>query len=190
MIAHLHYLHILTYAIWMVSEVYLNRFARSGNIAKEKKDNGSESILWITAFIAIALGVMFCMYTDFSIFQNPMLSQIGLVVMLLGISFRFIAIRQLGKFFTVDVILHADHQLIQTGLYKKLRHPSYTGIMITLAGFGLSLNNYVSLVLVVSLFFVALQNRINIEEKALLQKFGMMYEQYSKTTWKLIPFVF
>jgi protein-S-isoprenylcysteine O-methyltransferase Ste14 len=110
--------------------------------------------------------------------------------MIFGVVFRFIAIQQLGKFFTVDVILHADHQLIQTGLYKKLRHPSYTGIMITLAGFGLSLNNYLSLVLVVSLFFVALQNRINIEEKALLQKFGMMYEQYSKTTWKLIPFVF
>jgi protein-S-isoprenylcysteine O-methyltransferase Ste14 len=182
--------YISAYLLWIGSEIYLNRFARSGNIQKERKDQGSEWILWITAFIAVTLASLIAIYSDYSIFLDFRWAQLGLWLMIFGVVFRFIAIQQLGKFFTVDVILHADHQLIQTGLYKKLRHPSYTGIMITLAGFGLSLNNYLSLVLVVSLFFVALQNRINIEEKALLQKFGMMYEQYSKTTWKLIPFVF
>lgn len=183
-------LFVSTYLLWIGSEIYLNRFARSGNIQKEKKDQGSEWILWITAFIAVTLGSLIAIYWDFAIFHDFRWAQLGLCLMIFGIVFRFTAIRQLGKFFTVDVILHADHQLIQTGLYKKLRHPSYTGIMISLLGFGISLNNYLSLFIVVSLFFIALQNRINIEEKALIQKFKVQYEHYSKTTWKLIPFVF
>jgi len=179
-----------TYLIWIGSEIYLNRFARSGNIQKEKKDQGSEWLLWITAFIAVTTGCLMAIYSDQPIFKDFRWAQLGLLLMIFGVTFRFIAIRQLGKFFTVDVILHKDHQLIQTGLYKKLRHPSYTGIMVTLMGFGLSLNHYWSLLMVVSIFFIALQNRIRIEENALLQQFGDQYRHYQKNTARLFPFIY
>jgi protein-S-isoprenylcysteine O-methyltransferase Ste14 len=183
-------LYSITYLLWIGSEIYLNRFARSGNIQKKKKDQGSEWILWITAFVAVTASSLIAIYSEFAIYLDLQWSLLGLLCMIAGILFRFTAIRQLGKFFTVDVILHADHQLIQTGLYKSLRHPSYTGIMLTLIGFGWSLNHWMSLLIVVSIFFFALRNRIKIEENALIEQFGEQYLQYKTKSWKLLPFIY
>lgn len=183
-------LYSTTYLIWIGSEIYLNRFARSGNIQKERKDQGSEWLLWISAFIGVTASSLIAIYSDQPIFSDFRWGQLGLLFMISGVTFRFIAIRQLGKFFTVDVILHKDHQLIQSGLYQRLRHPSYTGIMLTLFGFGISLNHYWSLITVVTIFFIALRNRINIEENALIQQFGDQYRQYQKNTARLFPFIY
>jgi protein-S-isoprenylcysteine O-methyltransferase Ste14 len=52
---------------------------------------------------------------------------IGLLLLILGYVIRSIAVHTLGKYFTGTVVIKSDHQLIRTGLYRRLRHPAYTG---------------------------------------------------------------
>ncbi|MFZ4464869.1 MAG: methyltransferase family protein, partial [Bacteroidales bacterium] len=67
---------------------------------------------------------------------------------------------------------------MQSGLYKFLRHPSYTGSLISFLGFGLSLNNWLSLFIVFLPVLFSIIHRINIEEKLLTERFGKQYSDY------------
>lgn len=102
---------------------------------------------------------------------------------------RLIAVFSLGKMFTVDVTIRKDHALKKNGIYKFLRHPSYAGSLLSFIGFGLSLNNWVSLLIVFIAILSVFLLRINIEEKLLLQQFGKEYVDYKKKTAALIPFI-
>lgn len=180
---------IAAYVAWISSELYLNRFARSGNIEKQKKDNGSEWMLWLAAIASVTVASLISLYSNLAITSNEILFYFPPTIMMAGIIFRFIAVRQLGKFFTVDVVLQKDHQLIQSGLYKYLRHPSYTGALITFTGFGLSLNHWISFFLVFLSALISFNIRMTLEENALISLFGDSYYEYKKRTWRVFPFV-
>ena len=103
---------------------------------------------------------------------------------------RFIAIITLGKFFTVNLDIQGNHRLINTGLYRYVRHPSYSGSLLSFLGFGLSLNNWFSLTIIIVPLLVTFINRINIEEKLLQNQFGVYYSDYKKKTKRLIPWLY
>jgi protein-S-isoprenylcysteine O-methyltransferase Ste14 len=57
-------------------------------------------------------------------------------------------------------------------------------------GFGLSLNNWLSLIIIIIPIIITMINRINIEERLLLEVFGTEYEEYKKRTRRLIPMIY
>ena len=138
----------------------------------------------------MTLGILSAIYWTAPIINTNFLLYLGSALIVAGMIIRFIAIRTLGKFFTVNLALHADHSLIKTGLYKYIRHPSYTGSLLSFAGFGLSLNNWLSLFIIIIPILVTFINRINIEEGILLKQFGPAYEEYKKETKRLIPMIY
>jgi protein-S-isoprenylcysteine O-methyltransferase Ste14 len=99
-------------------------------------------------------------------------------------------VTSLGKFFTVNVTILEDHKLKQDGFYKYVRHPSYSASLLSLFGYGVSLNNWISLVIVTTAALTAFLIRIRIEEKTLTEHFGSEYVEYKKKTKRLIPFVY
>ena len=107
-----------------------------------------------------------------------------------GIVIRIIAIVSLGQFFTVDVTIRVDHRLKKDGIYKYLRHPSYSGSLLSFIGLGLTMNNWISLLLISFSIIIAFIFRINVEEKVLIEQFGSEYIEYKKVTRGLIPFIF
>ena len=80
-----------------------------------------------------------------------------------------------------------DHRLIQSGLYKHLRHPAYAGALLAHLGLGLAFSNWFSLGLSSIPFFIAAFYRMHVEERALTEVFGEAYISYSKETKRLIP---
>ena len=183
-------LFYITYAIWFLSEIVLNRIMRSGNADKKNQDKGSLLIIWITISIAIAGGVISAQNFNTPIGQYITVSYTGLFLIIAGMIIRFTAVRSLGKMFTVDVTIRENHKIKQGGIYKLIRHPSYTGSLLSFAGFGLSLNNRISLLISVVLVPLAFLYRIRIEEKALTDQFGTDYLEYKKRTYRLIPFIY
>ena len=183
-------LFLIVYISWGLSEVFLNRFVRSGKTDKQAADNHTELYLWVTIVLSIIAGSYAAMKINLPIFFNIQYSYIGIGLMIGGIIFRFVAIRQLGRFFTVDVTIRQDHELTQSGLYKYLRHPSYSGALLTFFGFGLSLNNWVSLFVVMLPVIFTFILRINHEEKVLTQQFGKAYTDYISRTKRMIPFIY
>ncbi|HEY9764977.1 MAG TPA: isoprenylcysteine carboxylmethyltransferase family protein, partial [Chroococcales cyanobacterium] len=78
----------------------------------------------------------------------------------------------------------------QSGLYRFIRHPSYTGSLICFLGMGLSYSNYLSLLLMFFAPLLALVNRIGVEEKVLNKIFGQEYADYVSRTKKLLPGIY
>ncbi len=125
---------------------------------------------------------------------------VGIFLMFLGVLVRQYAIAILGRFFSLSVQISEDHKVVEKGPYRLVRHPSYTGILITLAGLALAVQSLGAL-LVLLLFFVisfgyrmhveerALGYRMHVEERALLSGLGQDYASYMKRTKRLIPFL-
>jgi protein-S-isoprenylcysteine O-methyltransferase Ste14 len=110
--------------------------------------------------------------------------------MLVGLAFRFYAMSVLGRFFTYDVAVHACQTVIEVGPYRYIRHPSYTGALITLVGLGLALGNWVGLLALLACMAAAYAYRISVEEAALVVALGEPYKQYMRRTRRLAPFLF
>ena len=53
--------------------------------------------------------------------------------------------RELGRFFKFTVVVQADHQVVDTGPYRLIRHPSYTGLLMAALGLGIALGTWLSI---------------------------------------------
>jgi protein-S-isoprenylcysteine O-methyltransferase len=115
---------------------------------------------------------------------------VGICLMLLGIALRWYSAATLGKYFTFDVAIQTEQILVEAGPYRYIRHPSYSGALLTLLGFGLALGNWVGLVAALSSLGLAYAYRIPVEEAALAAALGEAYKQYVRRTWRLVPFLF
>jgi protein-S-isoprenylcysteine O-methyltransferase Ste14 len=122
--------------------------------------------------------------------QNDMVRYAGLGLILLGMMLRLMIIRSLGRYFTVDVAIRKDHRIKKTGFYTHIRHPSYLASLVSFTGFGLSMNNWITLLIVTIPVLIAFIIRMDLEEKVLISHFGEEYILYKKSTKKLIPFIY
>jgi protein-S-isoprenylcysteine O-methyltransferase Ste14 len=180
----------LLWTIWFVSEIVLNRLLRSGTYGKNDQDKGSTRIIWITIGIANTLGILSSVFLKAPLSHLSIIQYSGLLLIIAGLIIRFIAIFSLGRFFTVDVTILDHHKLKTDGLYRLIRHPSYLGSLISFLGFGISLNNWISLIIIFIPVTIAMLHRIKIEEQLLTKQFGTEYSDYIKKTFRLIPWIY
>jgi len=102
---------------------------------------------------------------------------------------RWIAVLSLGKQFNVSLSIIKNQNLKTNGVYKYIRHPSYTGLLIYYLGLAIMMQNVFSLVLLIVFPFIAVINRVKIEEKMLSGCFKQDYKIYSSKTKKLFPLI-
>ena len=117
-------------------------------------------------------------------------SIVGLLMIWGGLLFRAWSIRVLDRFFTAKVVIQSDHQLIRTGPYQYLRHPSYLGAWVSQVGLSLFLQSVYGLIFSVIINFVIYIYRIHCEEKALIEMFPNEYPEYKNTTSGILPFIY
>jgi protein-S-isoprenylcysteine O-methyltransferase Ste14 len=111
----------------------------------------------------------------------------GLLLMAFGIFVRQWAIVSLGRFFTDTVRVHSNQTVVDRGPYRWVRHPSYSGMLLFLAGFGLALASWPALVILVVVPTTVLVWRIRIEERALVASAGDDYLRYAVGRKRLLP---
>lgn len=175
--------------LWAASEIWLGWSRHSGDRSRSR-DSGTLRMLLVTIYLCIGIAVWLSSRADghFGAVRLP-LFWIGLLLMATGMMLRFWSIRVLADFFTVDVTIREGHELIRRGPYRLLRHPSYTGALMTFLGFGLALGNPWSLLVVMVPVTIAFLWRIRIEEQVLADAFPAQYPEYARQTKRLIPFV-
>jgi protein-S-isoprenylcysteine O-methyltransferase len=177
-------------AVLIVSEFALMLAKRSKSRAIGK-DRATLPLLWLV--IAASIWAGFYLRAAFPQGQLPhrlTVYLVGLVLFLVGLVIRWVAIIYLGRFFTVNVAIADDHQLITTGPYRFVRHPSYTGTLLIFFAFGLCMLNIFSLVAVFLPIAAAFLWRMHVEEEALREAFGERYRHYAGRTRKLIPLLY
>lgn len=182
-------LFIAVYTAWLASEILLNRFLRGSNTDQQQKDKGSLSFMWIIIIASIVVAGFIGHSTHLPIGGNAV-RLAGLAVIILGMILRFAAVSQLGRLFTVMVTIREVHNIKKDGLYKYLRHPSYAGSLLSFIGYGLSMNNWLALIVVFVPVFLVFVYRMQIEEQVLMGQFGDEYVNYMKTTKRVIPWIY
>lgn len=180
----------IIYLIWFLSETLLNRLLHSKSTDKQNADKNSLLIIWVTVVAAIILAMYISISYYFPIYPDVIIRYAGLAIIMFGIILRIAAVLSLGKFFTVDVTIREDHKLKKDGLYKYLRHPSYFASLVSFIGFGISINSWPGLILIVVSVMTVFIFRIKIEEKILIGQFGAEYLDYKKRTKGIIPFLY
>jgi len=181
---------IITYAVWCFSEILLNISMRSSKKDKQHADKNSLRLIWLGIILGISLAVFVSIRTNLPITFGSIAGYAGIGIILFGVVLRLSIIKSLGKFFTVDVTIRKDHQLKTDGFYKHLRHPSYAASLISFVGYGLSTNNWYSLLIITVLMMTVFIRRIKIEETALSEQFGTAYRDYKAHTKAIIPFIY
>jgi protein-S-isoprenylcysteine O-methyltransferase len=118
------------------------------------------------------------------------IAAVAIALLASGLLIRWWAVATLGRLFTVDVAIHDGHALVESGPYRRLRHPSYTGLLLAFAGVGVAMGSWASLLALVVPIAGAILYRIRVEEAALRTALGTKYAAYAARTKRLVPGVY
>ena len=175
--------------VFFLSEVILLIFKRAGKKQTDNRDRNSMALLWTIILVSIALAVSYTIMFPTAI-PGKFLKLAATATLIVGTVIRWTAIYQLKNAFTVDVAISKDQKLKSDGLYRYLRHPSYTGLLLDFFGLSLFLNSAIAVVIIMIPVFLGLIYRVGIEEKALMEAFGKEYEAHCARTKRFIPFIY
>jgi protein-S-isoprenylcysteine O-methyltransferase Ste14 len=188
----IHYdaIFIVSYVAWILFEIVTGK-SRKMLDRKKARDRGSLFFLVGMIWVGIFLDFMLCFGEQRAAipWMRTELFFAGIALMWLGMGFRYYCMRVLGQYFTFNVAVHAGQTVVEAGPYRYIRHPSYTGAMITVIGFGLTLGNWAGLLALVVCVAIGYSYRIRVEEAALVVALGEPYREYMGRTRRLVPFV-
>jgi protein-S-isoprenylcysteine O-methyltransferase len=177
--------------IYLVSEILLTVTRRSRSRTGSKQDRSTLGMIWLVITISVVAGVFVAeSFPAAALPQKRMVAVVGVVLFVSGLILRWWAIITLGRFFTVDVTIEKDHELVARGPFRVVRHPSYTGVLLAFAGFALSLGNFAAVFVILLPIGAAFIHRMNVEEEALSGALGAHYVAYMKRTKRLLPFIY
>ncbi|GIH10399.1 hypothetical protein Rhe02_84660 [Rhizocola hellebori] len=111
----------------------------------------------------------------------------GLAAIWVGLAVRAWAVLALGGSFSTYVQVETEQTIVTRGPYRWVRHPSYTGLLLIVLGFGLGAANWLSLAICAIVPFLGLLPRIAVEESELVRVLGDRYRSYQKQTHRLLP---
>ena len=112
---------------------------------------------------------------------------VGLTALVLGVALRTWAILTLGRFFKFVVVIQDGHHVVDSGPYRFVRHPSYSGGLLALVGAGIALDSWLSILAAAGVPLLAILIRIAVEEARLARDLGDDYRSYARHTKRLIP---
>jgi len=153
--------------------------------------SASKTILYGFGVVILAVVLIppYCDRRAISVIDGDALRYFGLFLFFAGSILRLAAVFALGHRFSGLVAIQPDHQLKTDGLYRYIRHPSYTGLLLSMIGYTLFFRSAIGLILCV-LLLLLLVSRMNDEEQFLETHFGAEYRNYRLSTRRLIPFVY
>jgi protein-S-isoprenylcysteine O-methyltransferase Ste14 len=176
--------------VWIGTEVWLGARRRRLPAGATDHDSGSKWWLIGSVWASVAIGFWIAF-----LFPGPAIRTgrtsvfiAGLVLMLAGMGLRWYSIRVLGTSFTCEVSTRPGQQVVESGPYRWVRHPSYTGGLLTVLGVLVCCCNLASLLALV-VVIAGYAYRIKVEETALEKELGPAYRDYMRRTRRLIPFV-
>jgi protein-S-isoprenylcysteine O-methyltransferase Ste14 len=179
-----------TYFVWFASEIVgaaLIPALRAKGSARVRRDRGSRALILLTVGGSLIIALYFG-YGGFGQLPDWVFYP-GIFLMLLGVVVRQWAIAVLGRFFSLNVQVVEGHQVVDKGPYRLIRHPSYTGILITFIGISLAVQSLGALLVLLAVFSVSFGYRMKVEEKTLLSELGDAYASYMKRTKRIIPYL-
>lgn len=183
-------LWLILACIWAIVEIAIVVKTRTLDESKPAAFRSAKWIWWaIIASLLMALA-----FKRLQLVPIPLDYQlrqiIALFIFSFGLALRFYAIASLGRFFTTTAMVQDQHQFINHGPYSIIRHPAYSGLLISFFAAGLAMGDGLALLSLCAPLAYVLAKRIQYEESLLVGYFGQVYYDYCQCTKKLIPWVY
>jgi protein-S-isoprenylcysteine O-methyltransferase Ste14 len=178
-------------SFWGIGEILLAVYTQTRLGEGKIRDRGTQIILWVV--IIASLRIDEWMHKLFPVDMPGSYSWLppaALGILILGLTVRIVAIANLGSAFSTNVALRAGQKLQRSGLYRLVRHPSYLGLELIFLAFALHTGTWACFAVVLVAPTLAVLYRVHVEETALRRAFGADYEDYSRSTKRLIPGVY
>jgi protein-S-isoprenylcysteine O-methyltransferase Ste14 len=195
---------LLACLIWGLPEM-IGMSRRAASVARKSatvEDRGSLVVLLVLQWVGLGLNFALAgIWPAASMvsggppgaatpWQQTALFALGVIFILLGVALRWYSIRTLGRYFTRDVAVSSDQPVVQHGPYRLVRHPAYSGTLLTMLGVGLAVTNWASLISLLVCVLLGYAYRVTVEEQALVRTIGQPYVEYMRHTKRFIPLVF
>ena len=163
-------------------------FSEGGIRTGEREDRGNRWIFIPISVLTVLAGWLpaWCDRTDTLTLDGDAMRWLGVVLFAVGGVVRIVPVFVLGRRFSGLVAIQPGHTLVTTGIYGRIRHPSYLGLIVVMLGWALAFRSLLGLVLA-ALTVVPLVARMNSEEALLGEQFGAEYAAYKARTYRLIP---
>ena len=181
---------------WVASEVYVAVRTRTRRGSGKVTDRGSMLILWVVIFASMTASQWIEAVGRGPVFGAAIfgaahwLRVLSLCLMLCGLAIRWTAILTLGRSFSANVAIQKEQKVHREGLYRFVRHPSYSGLLLIFLSVGVHTRNWAALAIAVVPPLAALMYRIHVEEAALNEAFGAEYAEYTRETKRLVPGIY
>ena len=180
----------VVYALWLLSELVIGgiipRSRRHGTPIRYE-DRSSRLLISLSMFLSLMIAFLFAASGIASLPSGAFYLGIGL--MIAGILLRQWSIAVLGRYFSRTVGVQEGQAVVDRGPYRLVRHPAYTGSLLTMVGLGFVLQSWGAVLVLIAFFGAAFGYRIHVEEAVLTSKLGDEYVAYAKKTKRLIPYV-
>ena len=166
------------YVLWLIFE---------SKISKNELSKGNKTSDFGTCELyAIGQAGVFLSALWFnSVWKDPNIFHIfGLLIFVSGIIYRIWAIRTLGRHYSHIVREVKGHKIIDSGPYRHIRHPAYTGMILANTGIVLFFLNTVTILIFLLILIPAIALRVLIEEKTLFKIEG--YTEFAKSRKRFI----
>ena len=176
--------------IYGASEIALAIAKRHGQ-RNAAADAGSLGLIWMV--VGVSIGAAFFVAHAFpqGAYRDVDLARVaGIAIFVVGAALRWYAIFYLGRYFTIDIRVAEHQRVVDTGPYRFIRHPSYTGAFMQFLGLALCIGNMYSVLVMLVPIVLVFSYRIRVEELALERGLGEAYASYRRRTKRLIPFVY
>ncbi len=162
--------------LWLLSEIIgaglIPDLRRHGTKLK-KSDKGSRLLFYVGMFVSIEIANIF-VNNGIALLPNWFFF-LGIGLMILGIIIRQWSIAVLGGFFSSTVGTQEGQKVVDKGPYKLIRHPAYSGYLLTLIGLGFAWLSWGAVIAILLVTGCILTYRISIEEKVLIANLGEPY---------------
>lgn len=150
-------------------------------------DPGKRAVVeWVFLVFSVIIGYVtgFLWVPFYSVLMVP----VGMVIFLVGIIVHYMAHREHKQ---SHVSSYLVEKIVTSGIYSKVRHPGYLGVILMYVGFAVIFGASFIVYIVAIFFIVLLVLTAMEEEKVLLERFGEEYKEYMRRVkWRFVPKVF
>jgi len=165
------------------------RRSRSVTVARSHK-TALETLLLVFAWIGFLVPLIWIVspafsFADYSLRVGPLVA--GVTCLAIGLWLLFRSHADLGTNWSVTLELRKEHRLITQGVYRTIRHPMYSALILYAIGQALVVPNWVAGFTNLIAFTLLFALRVRAEEKMMTDQFGAEYAAYSARTKRLVP---
>ena len=161
----------------------------SGKIMLEEKGNRSFWAILPGFLVAFFVPPLEWLYLPASLPCTLWMQVAGLVLILAAVILRIWARAHLRGLYSGHVEVQVGHRLVQSGPYRFVRHPGYTGFLLIALGLSIGYSSWIALAAIPLLLLPGLAYRMRVEERLLAEEFRDDFRSYARKPRKLIPWI-